>query len=249
MSMLFALTFARFAGTRRHSDLVLAVVFAASILLSLRLKGFLAVGAVVAIVALAQETVRKRRVVSVALVGGLLLAGIYSLEANTLGRQVSVYTSSATTIRGQLYATSERVALDEFPLGVGFGRFGSYPSRLHYSAVYDEYGVSSVYGLSRSHPQYIDDTSWPSVLGETGYAGLGAYVAAIALVIWSLIGRVRTVPLEMRWMPLAGLCALAVILTDSLGSPALFVWVPADWFCVDVWAGNDRDPAGSKGCA
>jgi hypothetical protein len=31
----------------------------------------------------------------------------------------------------------------------------------------------------------------------------------------------------MRWIPLAALCALAVVLVDSIASPALFDWVPA----------------------
>ena len=60
MSILFALTFARFAGTRSNRDLALSVVFAVSVLLTLRLKGFLSLAAVVIIVALAQQWVTER---------------------------------------------------------------------------------------------------------------------------------------------------------------------------------------------
>ncbi len=227
MSLLFALTFARFAGTRSRSDLAFALLFAGAVLLSLRLKGFLSLTTVVIIVALAHQQVRGRSAATVALVGLLLVAGGYALQSSVIARQVSLYSSSQETVRAQLYRTGERIAADNFPLGVGFGRYASYPSRLHYSPIYDEYELSSVYGLSRTYPHFINDTAWPSVLGETGYAGFAAYVIGLALLVVALVRRLRVVTPAMRWVPLAALCTLAVILIDSLGSPALFDWVPA----------------------
>jgi hypothetical protein len=232
LSLLFALTFARFAGRRSKSDLALALLFAGSVLLSLRLKGFLSLAAVVTIVALAHNQVRARSALTVVLIGSLLVGGAYGLQSNVINRQASLYTSSESTGRAQLYRAGERIARDNFPLGVGFGRFASYPSRLHYSPVYDDYELSSVYGLSRQYPNFIDDTAWPSVMGETGYAGLAAYVAGILLLILLLVRGLRNVPMAMRWVPLAALCTLAVILIDSLGSPALFDWVAAVTFAL-----------------
>jgi hypothetical protein len=36
----------------------------------------------------------------------------------------------------------------------------------------------------------------------------------------------------MRWIPLAALCALAVIVIDSLGASTLFDWIPATTFAL-----------------
>ena len=232
MSILFAFTFARFAGTRSRSDLALALLFAISVMLSLRLKGVFSVAVVVAIVGLTQNAVHRRRSVTVGLIGLLLLIGVYRLEADVISRQVSVYTSAETSPRAQLYRTGLQIGADNVPFGVGFGRFASYPSVLHYSPVYDQYGLSSVDGLSRIHTYYIDDVSWPSVLGEAGYAGLAAYVLGVVVLLVALGRRLRVVPVAMRWAPLAALCTLAVILADSLGAPTLFDWVPAISFAV-----------------
>lgn len=232
MSILFAFTFARFSRTRNRSDLALATLFAISVVMSLRLKGAISLGAVVVIVALAQSAVRARRSATVTLAGLLVVLGVYILEGGIISKQVTFYTSSETSARAQLYRTSVRIGADDMPLGVGFGRFASYPSVLHYSPVYDEYGLSSVDGLSRLHTYYVDDVSWPSVLGEAGYAGLLAYVLGLVAVAVALARRFRTVPEAVRWAPLAALCALGVILVDSAGAPTLFDWVPAVSFAL-----------------
>ncbi|HWY90151.1 MAG TPA: hypothetical protein VNY31_05710 [Solirubrobacteraceae bacterium] len=225
MSLLFAYSFARFASKRKTSDLMLALLFAGSIMLSLRLKGFLSLAAVLLIVAIFQGLTNHRGAIAVLLVGALLLVGIYSLEGNVIAKQISTYASSETTARARLYTAGERIAADNFPLGAGFGRYASYASRLYYSPVYKQYELNYDWGLSRAYPQFIDDTSWPSVIGETGYGGFATYLIGIMIIILAVIRRLRTAPIAMRWVPLATLCAIAAFLVDSLGDPALFDWV------------------------
>lgn len=74
--------------------------------------------------------------------------------------------------RGYLYTAGYKIAKDYFPLGIGFGTFGSYMSRQFYSPLYYEYGLSSVWGLSPSMPSYIADTYWAMIMGETGFLGV-----------------------------------------------------------------------------
>jgi hypothetical protein len=225
MSLIFAFSFARFASKRKMSDLMLALLFAGSIMLSLRLKGFLSLAAVMLIVAIFQALTNHRGAIAVLLVGVLLFVGIYSLEGNVITKQISTYTTSETTARARLYTTGERIAADNFPLGAGYGRFASYASRLYYSPVYKQYELNYDWGLSRAYPQFIDDTSWPSVIGETGYGGFVVYLIGIALLALAVIRRLRTAPTAIQWVPLATLCAMAAFLVDSLGDPALFDWV------------------------
>ena len=75
-------------------------------------------------------------------------------------------------VRGYLYTTGYKIAKDYFPLGTGFGTFGSYISRKFYSPLYYEYGLSSIWGLSPSMPSYIADTYWAMIMGETGFLGV-----------------------------------------------------------------------------
>src|SRR6185437_11025476 len=224
MSLLFALTFAAFATRHKKSDLALAILFAGSVILSLRLKGFLSLAAVVIIVALVQGAANNRSGIAVLLAGALLFIGALSVEGNVISQQVSTYTSKASP-RALLYNAGEKIAGNNFPLGVGFGRFGSYPSRIYYSPIYDQYELSGVYGLSRNYPDFIDDTSWPSLMGETGYAGLITYAIGVIFVLLTMIRRLRTAPSDMKWMALSALCMMTVLLVTSIAQGVLFDWL------------------------
>jgi hypothetical protein len=236
MSMLFALSFTRFAIKHSKADLALSLMYALSVVLSLRLKGFISLAAVVMIVAIVRaferEAENRRRAVIVAVVGCAVLIGAYALEASVLRNQVSRYTSTSSTARAKLYSTSEQIAADNFPLGVGFGRFASYQSRVHYSPVYDQYYLSTTYGLSRSQPEFIDDVSWPSVIAETGYLGFIAYIIGLLLLIGVVLRRLIAAAPDSRWPALGALCVLAVIIADAVGDPTLFDWVPAITFAL-----------------
>ncbi len=232
MSLLFALSFSRFAVSRNKADLMLALLFAGSVMLSLRLKGFLSLVAVALIIALVQGLMHNRGAVVVLLIGSLLLVGAYSVEGNVIDKQISTYASSETSARARLYTTGEQIAIDNFPLGAGFGRFASYASRIYYSPVYYQYELNSVFGLSRKFPNFIDDTSWPAVIGETGLAGFLVYLVGIVLLIGAIIGRLRKTAAEWKWVPLSALCAMAAILIDSLGEATLFDWLAATIFAL-----------------
>lgn len=241
MSLLFALTFARFAARRSRRDLLLALCFAGSVMLSLRLKGFLSIAAVVAVVGLVQAAHGGRRGLAIAAVGTLLLGGIYLAEASVISKQIQTYTSSESSARAKLYSTGARIASDDLPLGAGFGRFGSYASRLYYSPVYQQFGLSRVWGLSREFPNFIDDTSWPAIIGESGYGGLAFYVFGLLCLIAALLRGLRARAPAPRWLTLAALCALAAFLVDSAGDPTLFDWLAST--CIALLAGPALAPA------
>jgi hypothetical protein len=225
MSLLFALAFARFAAKHNKSDLALVLLFAVSVVLSLRLKGFLSLAAVFIVVAIVQTVASNRGSMTILLVGALLFVGAFSIEGNVVTQQLSTYTTRISP-RAVLYKTGERIAAGNFPLGVGFGRFGSYPSRIYYSPVYDKYEISGTYGLSRAYPDFIDDTTWPSVAGEAGYGGLMIYVIGVILLLLVIVRSLRTAPAEAKWISLAALCMMSVILVTSTAQGVLFDWLP-----------------------
>jgi hypothetical protein len=234
MSLLFALALARVAVTRAMPDLLIALLFAGSVILSLRLKGVLSVAAVVLTIALFQTIESNRGGIVILVVGALLFGIVYGVEKTVIAKQVSTYTSSEATARARLYSTGGRIADDNFPVGVGFGRFASYPSRKYYSPVYQQYGLNRIYGLSREYPKYIDDVSWPSVIGETGYGGLALYVLGLLVVIAAMVRRLRSTVARLKWAPLGALCAMAVMLVDSLGDPTLFSWLATTTYALIV---------------
>jgi hypothetical protein len=232
MSLLFALTVSRLTASRSWDDLALVLLFAASAILSLRLKGVLSLAAVLLIVVAAQTAYNPRIAASVLLIGIILVLAVYSVEKSVITKQVSTYSSLETTPRAKLYSTSELIAKKDFPFGVGFGRFASYPSRLYYSPVYQEYGLNVVFGLSPSYPKFIDDTSWPSVIGETGYGGFAIYLIGLLMLLGAIVRALQRASSTKKWLPLAALCAFSVLLVDSLGDPTLFDWAATTTFAL-----------------
>jgi O-antigen ligase len=233
MSLLFGIALAFYATMRQRRDLAAALLFAIAVALSLRLKGALSIGAAMVVVTACRSRRRRGGFVGLAALFVILGVGLFAFEGNVISRQVNTYTAAASdaNARGLLYQAGKKIAVQHFPLGVGFGRFASYTSGSSYSAVYDEYGLSGVWGLSRPHPQFISDVSWPSVAGETGVLGLLFFLGGILALAYAAYRRFRAGALAQEAVTLALLCSIAVLLVDSLGAPSLF-----DWFAVTTVA-------------
>lgn len=88
--------------------------------------------------------------------------------------------------RAQLTKTAIKIASDFFPLGSGYGSFASFYSGVYYSPLYEQYGISHVYGMTIDNTSYLSDTCWPIVIGQFGWIGtvmfLGALVSLILIV-------------------------------------------------------------------
>lgn len=91
---------------------------------------------------------------------------------------------SYETARETLTSTSIELANAHFPFGTGYATFGSAVTAgiEYYSPLYYAYGFDTFYGLTPTHSSYISDSFWPTVIGQFGYLGLIAMIAAIAFV-------------------------------------------------------------------
>lgn len=61
-------------------------------------------------------------------------------------------------------------------IGTGFSTYGSGTASQFYSSLYYELGFNHKYGLSPEINFYLNDTFWPSILGQFGYLGLILYL-------------------------------------------------------------------------
>lgn len=227
MSLLVAIWLAHLATMVkvRRRDAVLLGLFVLAAVVSLRLKAVLSISAVFAIVAALQLRRDRRQTMKVLGAAALTATLVFPLVTDMIGQQLKTYSSSEqATPRGQLYDVGGRIAADNLPFGVGFGRFGSAPSRDSYSDVYDEYELSRVWGLSREFSRFITDTSWPSVLGETGVAGLFVFVSGLLALVLTGVRTLRYARGPDAFAPLALIGVLVVVVVDSVGNSTLFTW-------------------------
>ncbi|MED3820743.1 O-antigen ligase family protein [Priestia aryabhattai] len=97
-------------------------------------------------------------------------------------RIVDQFLTDNTQARGLLMRTAFKIASDYFPLGSGLGTFGSNASKLNYSQLYYEYGLSNVWGLSKEYPAFITDSYWAMVIAEMGAIGILIIIFLIFLL-------------------------------------------------------------------
>ena len=115
-----------------------------------------------------------------------ILIAIAALGVIGWGQLEYYYFSSASSdqARTVLTQTSFELANSHFPIGTGFGTYGSAVTvdGQYYSALYYRYGFNTVWGLSPQQSGFITDSFWPTVIGQFGYLGLVFMVAGIFFI-------------------------------------------------------------------
>jgi hypothetical protein len=219
--------------TRRRSNVPAMLGSLVGVVLSLRRKPL--IGIPVALLASAAHLNRRQRLYLAASVTAVVIAGAYwggdQIRA-VLDDTAANYLDSGSrdeTARGALTSLALVLAQDLAPLGAGLGRFGSYPSVLWYSPLYDQMGISHVWGFSPDAPHYLLDVYWPHLLGELGFLGTGFMV----LWFWRLWRRLRdaaqalTASLVLHQVALFGTMVLAEALVESVAMPVFETPLPA----------------------
>lgn len=118
--------------------------------------------------------------------------------------------------RYQFFIASFSIAKDHFPFGSGFGTFASYYSVVHESLLYAQYGLDQVIGLHEGGAALVNDMFWPMILGQAGWFGLAAYVAAVVMLFLQ-IQRLKDKSLSAY---AAALCILGYLLISSTSESA-----------------------------
>ena len=88
--------------------------------------------------------------------------------------QIKLYTDidNGQTARYALLINGFDIAKELFPVGYGFGTYGTDVAAKFYSVLYDQLGFNNVYGLSQDFSAFARDDYWPAILGQFGFIGL-----------------------------------------------------------------------------
>jgi hypothetical protein len=123
--------------------------------------------------------------------------------------------------RTVLYSTAPSIAKQAFPTGAGFGRFGTHTAIADYSPLYRELGFTRIYGLEPgggTNGDFGSDTFWPGVLGESGFFGLGFFIAGL-LALWRCFRRYSSESEPwVAWLGLVGMGWSIEYLMESFAS-------------------------------
>lgn len=129
--------------------------------------------------------------------------------------------------RTVLMIGATRLASDYFPLGAGFGRFASRTAAVDYSPEYFRLGINTVYGLGPGPDQgaFLTDTSWPAIIGETGWVGALCFVAGLVSIGVAFVGASRNERPMTLFLGVTGTAWFILTIFQSTGS-AVFTAPP-----------------------
>ncbi len=212
-------------GNRRHLALGIACISLG--LLSLRLKVILSIVAALSVIGMSATRLFVRRLGVAVLVAVCFVAASGGMLVNLTTQQLDRYLfSDNVTIRQELYDTGRSIAVEHFPFGVGLGQFGSGASTTFNSPIYEEYGLNRG-GLTEEDPGTRHDTTWPTVVGETGVLGMFFFFAGLIYIGFRLRQYSRAPDGRRNEMALAALAVLTSIMIESVARPSFFNSVTA----------------------
>ena len=203
-------------------SLVLLVTTGVVGILTFRRKSIASVAVVAVASRLVLPGLRTRYVVSLGVLLPLALIIAWQPLVEVVTNTYNEYFSDVdTTARTTMTIDSVMLAAAAFPLGVGFGRFGSAVASSNYSPLYDELGYTRIYGMGPGERGgYLTDTFWPAILAETGFLGLMCYAMGLLLVIrpaWKLM-RQSHQP-HVQWLGAVVVAWMAQLLIESIAAP------------------------------
>lgn len=97
-----------------------------------------------------------------------------------------------------------------FPIGAGFGTYGTDVACKYYSPLYYQYGFQNAYGLNPDDTQYAHDCFWPAIMGEYGVIG----VILVCIILWNIARYLINIPHS----PILKMLTVFLLLSQALAS-------------------------------
>lgn len=192
-------------GIKRY--IVLCLIILAS---TMRIKAIVAAVITLIIIIYISKTSKKISILKLGIIGliALLLAW----------PQIKFYFfETEESARKWMTEVSIEIANDNFPIGTGFGTFGSFISGEHYSPLYEMYGLNKIYGLKEGETFFLSDNFWPMIIGQFGYIGTIIYLLALAMIFTKMQ---KEFDKNNKNIYLAKLICLAYLVISSIAESA-----------------------------
>ncbi len=149
-------------------------------------------------------------------VGVISVAGAVYFGYNSLNEYYVEFDKAPRRI---LTEDSITIAKQLFPIGSGFGSFGSSMAAQYYSRLYLKLKYYTYYGMGEeTKAKFLSDTFWPTVIAQTGWIGLGSFILAISSMLIYIL-KSRKTDVYYFWVAIS---IMAHDLISSFAAPAFF---------------------------
>jgi hypothetical protein len=209
---------------RSAANFLLVAISGGLAFLTLQVKSI--VGLLATLAVLGARFVRPAGIAALLCLGPIAAVIILPPLVQLLGADFEIYVLQDSA-RSRLTEGGAIVAGQYFPLGAGFGRYGSSTAASSYSPLYYLLGFSDRYGMAPDSSQFLNDTQWPAIYGETGWIGAFCFAAGLAAMLVCLLRRTSATedPL-VRWIRITGVGWMILLLVESAAAP-VFVSSPS----------------------
>ena len=167
---------------KQKKNLFLFIIFGLLSLLSFKTKVILSIVGILIFDVILSSKINVKKIMAT----GLFVLIIFCVFNKFILNTYNLYFSNNNTTisaRQSLTENSFKIMDEYFPLGVGFGKYGSWYARQYYSEYYYKYNMTQVYGLSPTDAFFATDTFWASIIGETGLIGTVLYITFLIYII------------------------------------------------------------------
>lgn len=113
---------------------------------------------------------------------GPLIALVVIIAVFASGYQITEYLMDVEAPRSLLIQYGFITANTYFPLGSGFGTYGSEVAASHYSPLYVQYGWTDKWAMSKDNGFALNDNYLGTIVGETGYFGLLLFLIMVYMI-------------------------------------------------------------------
>lgn len=114
------------------------------------------------------------------------LLGVGGIGAVLIGmEQITLYffAPNRHSPRNIMLKDSIALANSHFPLGTGFGSFGSTLAAQNYSPLYTQMGYEKLDGMKSTDYKYLTDCFWPEIIAQFGWLGTAVFVTLVVLLV------------------------------------------------------------------
>lgn len=143
---------------------------------------------------------------------------------------------TAVTARNLLVQGGISIMRDYFPLGSGFGTFGTEIAAKYYSPLYYKYGLNSFWALTEGGSELVD-CYWPAIGAELGVVG----VLLMALLIIALIKKMVKDSKGKKYFLIVSLTYSVYLLMSSTATGIFSSYVTAGFFVILMALINVKD--------
>lgn len=225
MAFVFSICCGLWLDNKKYLYSFLGILCAIGVVISLRRKTIISLIIVfIFFIVFFLNKNNRKYVLFFGICGFLLLLTVFNEQIIYLFQQgfAHYYGDEYYSPRNILLFESISLANSTFPLGEGYGTFGSWMSRVNYSDLYIELGLYKNYGMTEDNGIYLTDTYWPMIIAELGWIGF----TSVVLLWFSILRRLvinfkQSSKPKYRVFHCAASLVLVQVLCESIASPSM----------------------------